>query len=159
MANDTVTDIDLTFVDRTVAEIGTGSERTIAILLALQKHYRYLPQEALERVCERTQITAAQIEGVSTFYSRFRLRPAGEHTIRVCSGTSCHVKEADRVHDAFRRHLDLTDGEDTTEDQSFTVETVACLGCCTLAPAVQIDDVLQHEDLARLQAQSLPLEY
>ena len=135
------TDLDLTFVDRAIEEIGTGSESAIAILLALQKHYRYLPQEALERVCARTQITPAQIEGVSTFYSRFRHLPAGEHTIRVCAGTSCHVKDADRVHEAFRRTLDLADGEDTTADQRFTVETVACLGCCTLAPAVQIDDV------------------
>lgn len=135
------TDLDLTFVDQTIEEIGTGAECAIAILLALQKHYRYLPQEALEHLCARTEITPAQITGVSTFYSRFRHRPAGEHTIRVCTGTSCHVKGADRVHEAFRQHLNLSAGEDTTVDRRFTVETVACLGCCTLAPAVQIDDV------------------
>ena len=152
-------DLDLTFVDQTIEEIGTGSECTIAILLALQKHYRYLPQEALERVCARTQITPAQITGVSTFYSRFRHRPAGEHTIRVCTGTSCHVKGADQVYDAFRRHLKLAGDADTTVDRRFTVETVACLGCCTLAPAVQIDDVtygyLTAETVPRILANFL----
>ena len=132
---------ELSFVDRTIEEIGRAPESVIAILQALQAHYHYLPEEALQRVCERTEITPAQIVGVSTFYPQFRHRPAGRHIIRVCVGTTCHVKNAGQVHDAFRRHLGLTGDDDTTSDRLFTVETVACLGCCTLAPVVQIDDV------------------
>ena len=133
--------LDLSFVDRTVEELGHGPGSLIAMLQSLQAHYRYLPDEALQRICELTAITPAQIVGVSTFYSQFRHRPAGEHIIRVCVGTSCHVKGAGRVQDAFRRHLDLDGEDDTTADRLFTLESVACLGCCTLAPAVQIDNV------------------
>ena len=134
-------ELDLTFVDRTVEELGQGPGSLVAMLQALQAHYRYLPEEALQRVCELTSVTPAQIVGVSSFYSQFRLRPAGEYIIRVCVGTSCHVKGSGRVQEALRRHLDLDGDDDTTANRQFTLEGVACLGCCTLAPAVQIDEV------------------
>lgn len=130
-----------TFVDKTVEEIGRGTELVIPIVQAIQEHYRYLPQEALQRVCEISEITPAQITGVSTFYTQFRLRPAGQHTIHVCVGTACHVKGANSVYDAFFNHLGISEGEDTDADGLFTIEKVACLGCCTLAPAIRIDDV------------------
>ena len=153
---------DLSFVDQTIAEIGGRPESVIAILQALQGHYHYLPEEALQRVCERTAITPSQIVGVSTFYSQFRHRPAGEHTIRVCVGTTCHVKGASRIHDAFRLHLGLAGDEDTTTDNLFTIETVACLGCCTLAPAVQIDAVtyghLSPDAIPRILSDFLTLD-
>ncbi len=133
--------LDLSFVEETVEAMGRGPEAAIPILQAIQKHYRYLPEKALQRVCELTEITPSQIVGVSTFYSQFRHRPAGEHIIRVCVGTACHVKDADSLHEAFRRHLHLSGDEDTSADNLFTVESVACLGCCTLAPVAQIDDV------------------
>ena len=133
--------IDLQFVDQTVSSLGTGPEQVIPILQALQEHYRYLPEEALRRVCEITEITPASIAGVSTFYSQFRHRPMGEHLIRVCVGTACHVKGAGLVHDAVLRHLGIAEPEDTDSDRQFTVQKVACLGCCTLAPVLQIDDV------------------
>jgi NADH-quinone oxidoreductase subunit F len=135
-------EIDLGFVDSAVADLGRGEDAAIAILLAIQEHYRYLPEAALRRVCEITEIPPATLAGVSTFYDRFRHRPAGEHTIRVCIGTACHVKGAGVVHDAFCRHLEIPEGEDTDAARRFTVEKVACLGCCTLAPAVQIGDVI-----------------
>jgi len=134
-------DLDLTFVDRTVDEIGTEPENVLKILHAVQGHFGYLPREALERVCKITQITPASIEGVSSFYDHFRHRPVGRHIIHVCVGTACHVKGADRVHEAFYRHLGIPAGEDTDAQKLFTVEKIACLGCCTLAPAVQIDKV------------------
>ncbi len=134
-------ELDLTFVDRTVNEIGTEPENVLKILHAVQGRFGYLPREALERVCKITQITPASIEGVSSFYDHFRHRPVGRHIIHVCVGTACHVKGADRVHEAFYRHLGIPAGEDTDAQKLFTVEKIACLGCCTLAPAVQIDSV------------------
>jgi len=128
----------LTFVERAVERIGTGREKVLEILQAIQGEFGYLPTEALERVCELTEITPAAIAGVSTFYNQFRHRPAGRHIINVCVGTACHVKGADQVYDAFRRHLAIPDGDDTDPQRLFTVEKIACLGCCTLAPAAQI---------------------
>lgn len=135
-------ELDLTFVDRCVEKIGTGREKVLEILQAIQGHYRYLPKEALERVCELTEITPASIAGVSTFYGQFRHRPSGRHTIRVCIGTACHVKGGSQVFDAFKRYLGIPEQEDTDSKKMFTVEKVACLGCCMLAPAVQIDDII-----------------
>jgi NADH-quinone oxidoreductase subunit F len=134
-------EINLKFVDQAIERIGTGPEKVLEILQAVQGHYGYLPTEALERVCELTQITPASIAGVSTFYSQFRHRPAGRHTIRVCIGTACHVKGGGQIYDAFKRHLDIPEQEDTDRQKLFTVEKVACLGCCMLAPAIQIDDI------------------
>ena len=132
---------DLTFVDSLIERIGREPEAVIPILQAIQEHYRYLPREVLERVCEISEITPARIEGVSTFYTQFRHRPAGKHTIRVCVGTACHVRGAGAVHDGFCRHLDIAGDADTDDAGIFTVEKVACLGCCSLAPVVQIGDV------------------
>ena len=133
--------LDLTFVEETVQRVGAGKERVLELLQAIQGHYGYLPEEALRRVCELTEITPASIAGVSTFYDQFRHRPAGKHIIHVCIGTACHVKGAESVYDAFRTHLAIPEGEDTDAQKLFTVERIACLGCCTLAPAVQIDGV------------------
>jgi len=136
-----MSEADVQFVDQAVAEIGRGPEKVIPILQAIQAHYRYLPEAALRRVCEITEITPATIIGVSTFYSQFRHRPMGEHLIRVCVGTACHVKGSSLVYDAFFRHLAIPQDDDTDPDRVFTVQKVACLGCCTLAPVIQIDDV------------------
>ncbi|MBM4088248.1 MAG: proton-conducting membrane transporter, partial [Planctomycetes bacterium] len=132
-------ELDLTHVDRIVSELGTRSDAVVAILQAIQQQYRFLPQRALERVCELTQITPASIAGVSTFYTHFRHRPVGQRMVHVCRGTACHVKGAELVQGAIEHHLGLTDGEDTDAEGRFTVQPVACLGCCTLAPVVQID--------------------
>jgi NADH-quinone oxidoreductase subunit F len=137
----TMNDINLKYVDEVVARFGREPKACIPILQALQKHYRYLPQAALRRVCELTEITPATIAGVSTFYSQFRHRPVGRHIISVCHGTACHVKGADQVTQALRRHLRLSGENDTDADNIFTLEKIACLGCCTLAPAVKIDEI------------------
>ncbi len=134
-------ELDLTFVDQAIDEIGAGAENLLMILQAVQGHYGYLPEEALERICEITQITPASIAGVSTFYDHFRHRPAGRHTIRVCIGTACHVKGGGQIYDAFKRHLAIPEQDDTDQHKLFTVEKVACLGCCMLAPAIQVDDI------------------
>jgi NADH:ubiquinone oxidoreductase subunit F (NADH-binding)/NADH:ubiquinone oxidoreductase subunit E/NAD-dependent dihydropyrimidine dehydrogenase PreA subunit len=134
--------IDLTRVDDIIATIGNTTDKVLPILQALQKTYGYLPQSALEHVCAVTDITPAAITGFSTFYDQFRFAPAGEHTIKVCRGTACHVKGGQTISEAFRRHLNVPEGHDTDRDGLFTIEQVACLGCCTLAPAVQIGDVI-----------------
>ncbi len=128
-------------VDRIVAKIGTEASAVIPVLQAIQEEFKYLPEVALRQVCDITEITPASIMGVSTFYSQFRHTPVGEHIIHVCTGTACHVKGAEQVVDAFRRDLHISSGEDTDADGQFTVQKVACLGCCTLAPVVQIDQV------------------
>jgi len=132
-------DLDLSFVDRTIERLGRRPETVIPILQALQTHYRYLPREALQRVCQQSDITPAAIAGVSTFYTQFRHQPVGQHLISVCHGTACHVKGAELIHAALRHQLCLCNGDDTDRDGRFTVQKVACLGCCTLAPVVQID--------------------
>lgn len=133
---------DLTKIDEIIESIGKTPDRILPILQALQNTYGYLPQTALEMVCEKTEITPAAITGFSSFYDQFRFTPAGEHTIRVCLGTACHVKGAQGVYDAFKRYLKIPEKKDTDPDGLFTIEPVACLGCCTLAPVVQIDDVI-----------------
>jgi len=133
--------LDLTFVDQTIERLGGRPEAVIPILQAIQEHYRYLPPEALRRVCQQTDITPAAITGVATFYTQFRHRPVGRHIVSVCHGTACHVKGAGLIQDAFQRQLGLAPGEDTDAAGRFTIQKVACLGCCTLAPVVQIDGV------------------
>ncbi len=128
-------------VDHIVLKYGTGKESVIPILQAIQKEYRFLPREALRLICKSTDITPARIESVASFYNQFRFEPAGEHIIRVCTGTACHVKGAMIVYDAFTRELGLKDGNLTDLKGKFTLEKVACLGCCTLAPVVKVDDI------------------
>ena len=136
-----MSDTDLTFVERAVERIGTAKEKVLEILQAVQGEYGYLPKEGLERICELTEITPATIAGVSTFYNQFRHRPAGQHIVNVCVGTACHVKGATQIYDAFRRYLKIPDDDDTDAERLFTIERIACLGCCTLAPAVQIGQI------------------
>lgn len=133
-------EIDLAFVDELIDKEGRGVEAAIPILQAIQAHYRYLPDEALRRVCEKTEITPSQIAGTSSFYSRFRRSPVGEHIVRVCHGTACHVAGARQITDELRRELSIADGEDTDPSRTFTVEEVACLGCCSLAPVLMVDE-------------------
>jgi NADH-quinone oxidoreductase subunit F len=133
--------IDLNKVDSIIAEKGSGKQSLIPILQAVQREFNYLPEEALRRVSETTAIKPAEIIGVASFYSQFRLAPVGEHIIRVCVGTACHVKGASQVYDALRREFKLKDGQHTDITRKYTIEKVSCLGCCTLAPVVQIDQV------------------
>ncbi|MEJ5258696.1 MAG: NAD(P)H-dependent oxidoreductase subunit E [Anaerohalosphaeraceae bacterium] len=130
------------FVDRCVEQIGSSPDKTLPLLQAVQKQYGYLPPEALQHLSRRLGRSPAELWGVATFYDQFRFKPAGRHRIRVCVGTACHVKGAGEVFEAFRRHLQIPREEDTDSQRLFTVEQVACLGCCMLAPAVQIDDVI-----------------
>jgi len=127
------------FIGRLLSQTGREPAATIPILQGIQKEYRYLPEPALRRVSELTGIRLADLVGVATFYHQFRMRPVGRHTLRVCHGTACHVKGSERIDDWVRQQLRIPTGSDTSPDNEFTVERVACLGCCTLAPVVQIE--------------------
>ena len=132
-------EIDILEVDRIVEETGRDAASVIPVLQAIQKAFKHLPEDALKRVCEISDITPAQIEGVSSFFSQFRRTPVGKHMISVCDGTACHVKGSGAVYKSVLHDLGIKDG-DTDAEGLFTVQKVACLGCCTLAPAVQIDE-------------------
>ena len=134
-------EIILSEVDEIVGRIGTHEKAVIPILHALQKKYHFLPEAALRRVCEITDITPAAIIGVSTFYSQFRHTPTGQHLIQICIGTACHVKGAGLVYEAFYRELHIEENQDTDPEGLFTIQKVACLGCCSLAPVIQIDSI------------------
>jgi len=144
--------IDLRLTDEAVARLGRKPESVIPILQALQEGYGWLPGPALQRVCELTEITPAAITGVASFYDMFRHKPRGRHMVQVCRGTACHVAGAERVLDAVHRHLGLRPGQDTDDQGEFTVETVACMGCCTLAPVVKLDGVTK----GRAAAETMP---
>lgn len=128
-------------IDRIIKEKGSDKKSLIPILQAIQNEYNYLPEEALKYLAENSSITHSEIISVASFYTQFRMKPAGEHIVKVCVGTACHVKGAVQVHDAFKRHFKLGDGEDTEKSGTYTLEKVSCLGCCTLAPVVQVDDI------------------
>ena len=100
-------------VEEIVAEKGTAQKSVIPILQAIQGKFNYLPEEALRKVCELTEITPEKIIGIATFYSQFRLQPMGDHRVKVCVGTACHVKGSDLVYDAFKRHFNLKEKEET----------------------------------------------
>lgn len=112
----------------------------IPLLQEIQSLEGYLQKDTLKYVSEQMNISAAEIFGVATFYSMFRLKPQGKHVIRVCKGTACHVSGANGILNAIRENLNLAEGEDTTDDALFTVMEVACLGCCSLAPVIMIGD-------------------
>jgi len=136
MINDNIKQRTYALIERT----GTTRDKVIPLLQAIQQEFNYLPADALDCVYERTDIDRAQLLSVATFYSQFRMAPYGQHVIKVCIGTACHVKGASRVYDAFVRELKLPEGTITTADGKYSIEKVACLGCCALAPVVQIDD-------------------
>jgi NADH:ubiquinone oxidoreductase subunit E len=109
------------------------------VLHETQELFGYIPEEAQNRISEVLNIPLAEIYGVITFYSRFTLKPRGKHTISVCMGTACYVKNSQGVLDRLKQELKVESG-DTTDDGKFTLEATRCLGCCGLAPVIMIDE-------------------
>ena len=119
---------------------GDKQQNAIPLLQAIQLEQGYIPIPLLQAIASKaTELSANQLYGVATFYSQFTFTPKGKHTIKVCMGTACFVKGAEQIVDAFKTELSVDVGQ-TTADGLFTLQTVACLGCCSLAPAVMIDD-------------------
>ncbi len=123
-----------------VKEYGAKPSALIMILQDIQKHYRYLPKDAMEMVAKKMRLPLAQIYGVATFYRSFSLEPKGKNHICVCTGTACHVRQANVIVDKLERDLGIKSGE-TTADQQFSLESVNCLGACALGPLVTANDV------------------
>lgn len=115
------------------------SDSLISVLQKVQEIYGYLPLSAMRQIAHRTGIKPARIYGVATFYTQFRLTPIGKYNIMLCSGTACHVNSSNKLEDALSEELGIKTGE-TTKDQLFTLSTAACLGCCSLAPVMMIND-------------------
>ena len=124
----------------------------IPLLQAAQNLEGYLSRPVLKHISERMKVPAAEIYGVVTFYSMFRLEPQGKHIVRVCKGTACHVSDADGIKDALIENLKLEGGKVTTEDMQFTLMEVACLGCCSLSPVIMIDD----QTFGKLTPEAIP---
>ena len=112
---------------------------TIAILQDMQEVFGYIPQDAVHWFSNRTGIPASRIYGVATFYSQFYLKPRGKHIVTACCGTACHVKGSDRIITRLQDELGVTARENTTADGMFTLERVACVGACSIAPVVIVD--------------------
>ena len=119
----------------------TREERSlIPIIQDIQEEYRYLPPELLTYVAKEIGITEAKAFSVASFYENFSFEPKGKYVIKICDGTACHVRKSIPILNALKKELKLADGEKTTEDLLFTVETVSCLGACGLAPVLTVND-------------------
>ena len=129
---------DLSRLDFILKEYGGVSSNLITILQKAQNIYGYLPKDVMYHIAENVGVTPAEVMGVATFYSQFRLTPIGKYLIMSCQGTACHVNGSERVFAAISGYLGIGNGE-TTEDGLFTLEEVACLGCCSLAPVIMIN--------------------
>jgi NADH-quinone oxidoreductase subunit E len=129
----------LEVVDRVAARHQGAPGGLIPVLQEVQSETGYLPTEVLERIGERVGVPSARVFGVATFYSQFRLTPVGRNIIKVCHGTACHVQGALAITEAILDELGVSEGE-TTSDGKFTIEAVACLGCCSLAPVIMIGE-------------------
>ena len=140
MVSSLITETEKSFVDTIIDKYGSEKKAVIAVMQDIQALYHYLPKELLEYVAVRLSISDAKIYSVATFYENFSLEPKGKHLIKICDGTACHVRHSIPILNAIRKRLMLTGKEHTTEDRLFTVETVACLGTCSLAPVITIDD-------------------
>jgi NADH-quinone oxidoreductase subunit E len=130
---------DLSLLDPIISKYKGKKGNLIPLLQATQELFGYIPKEAFTKISRDTGIRLSDMYGVATFYAQFRLSPVGKHIIKVCHGTACHVQNANAVTDALQESLGVKDGE-TTEDRLFTLESVACLGCCSLAPVMMISN-------------------
>ena len=132
--------IDLRPVRKIVAGYGNDKDSNlIAALQQTQDEYGYLPKQALKEVSRLMDVPLTRIFGIVTFYSQFTLIPRGRHAIKICTGTACHVKGVNDVKQKVKDQLNVVEGE-TTADYQFTLETVACIGTCFLAPVMMVDD-------------------
>jgi NADH-quinone oxidoreductase subunit E len=126
-------------VEEILARHGYKRSELIAVLQEIQETYHYLPEEALNYMATALGVSPTTVFGVATFYAQFSLEPKGKYLVRVCNGTACHVKNSQKVFDALAKRLKLQNGKATTSDGLFTLETVACLGACGIAPVMVIN--------------------
>jgi NADH-quinone oxidoreductase subunit E len=133
-------EVDLKLIDPLIEKYKYKKGNLIPLLQGTQSLFGFIPHAAFEKIAAETGLKLSEMYGVATFYAQFRLKPVGKYIIKVCHGTACHVQNANSISDALKEELKVGDGG-TTEDGLFTLESVACLGCCSLAPVMMI-----HED-------------
>ena len=132
-------DVNLERAAEIVESYECKQSNLIAIMQAIQQEYKYLSEEALTLVAEMIGVTPAKVYSVATFYENFSLEAKGKHIVKVCAGTACHVRKSQPIYDAIYDYLGLSGKKKTSDDGMFTLETVACLGACGLAPVMTID--------------------
>ena len=137
--------MDFKLIDSILAKHGCDKSKVIGIMQDVQKEYRYLPEDALLYIAEKTGMSAAKLYGVATFYENFSLDAKGKYVIKCCNGTACHVRKSDDVQKALWEATGMTPGQHTSEDGVFTIERVSCLGSCGLAPTVMVNDVVHSK--------------
>ena len=136
-----------------LSEFDGKQEEIIPILQKVQNAYSYLPEDSMKKVARFMHVPASRVYGVATFYAQFRFTPTGKNIVSVCRGTACHVRGAPAILEETTAVLGL-EGEGTTEDMEYTVETVACIGCCALAPCVTINEEV-HGNLSKKKVRTL----
>jgi len=130
-------------LEKILSTFRSNGGNIITLLQETQEVFGYVPKEAIAFFSDELRIPSSRFYGVATFYSQFRLKPVGRHRVTACCGTACHVKGAERILNGLKRELRLDDDSDTTEDNEFTVEKVACLGFCSFAPVVLVDEAVR----------------
>lgn len=131
--------IDLSALDQIVKPYLSKKEMVIPVLQKVQEHYGYLPRPAMEGVSRLMRIPLSRLYGVATFYAQFKIKPRGRNIIRVCKGTACHIQGSPKIAERIEDILGVQSGE-TTDDLRFTLEEVACIGACALAPVIMVND-------------------
>ena len=126
--------------DEIIEHYGKDARSLIPIMQDIQAEYKYLSPEVLERIAEKLDVGVAKVYSVATFYENFSLEAKGKYIIKVCDGTACHVRKSQPIYTAIREYLELEGKQKTSADGLFTLETVACLGACGLAPVVTVND-------------------
>ncbi len=121
---------------------GREREQLIPILQMIQERHSYIAEDAIKMAAEHLGIAICEVYSVATFYNQFRFHPPGKNQIKVCLGTACHVRGGDIILENFERKLEIRDGE-TTPDREFSIERVACVGCCALAPVAIVNETVQ----------------
>ena len=129
----------------------------LPILQGIQERYHYLSPSALQMVARHLEMSPCEVYGVATFYNQFRFHPPGKHQIKVCLGTACHVRGGDIILENFERKLEIKAGE-TTPDREFSIDRLACVGCCALAPVAIVDDAV-HGHMAPSKVEGLILGF
>ena len=131
-----------TFLKKLLSHYLGNRSDLIPILQDLQSHYGYLSEEMMQEVSKYIKVPESEVYGVATFYAQFRFTPQGKNHIMVCKGTACHVKGATQIIEGIGRHLNIDEGE-ITSDMEYSLESVGCLGCCALAPCAMINDEIK----------------
>ncbi|MFA6126101.1 MAG: NADH-quinone oxidoreductase subunit NuoE [Bacteroidales bacterium] len=129
--------VDLDLLLPLIEKYKSKKGNMIPLLQGTQNLYGFIPKDAFKLISENTGLNISDMYGVATFYAQFRLKPVGKIIIKICHGTACHVQNANMISDSIEEALQVKDGE-TTKDGLFTLESVACLGCCSLAPVMMI---------------------